>query len=203
MRYGTIPAWTYMMLIVMGIGFTGGAIAFLLFVPPPAGQIVGAIWIVMGLSFVFFSMRALAKRRDDDRIRTQGIRATATLLSGNYTGITINNMPQFALHLRIDGNGPSYQTTLKLLTFNPPADGTTMSVRVDPQRREHVVLAADSAVGAPDGTRTTTLTSSAGEKPDAADTVRLLAELDRMHADGTLGDDQFETLKRRLLESTS
>jgi len=43
---------------------------------------------------------------------------------------------------------------------------------------------------------------TAGGQPDAAETVRLLAELDRLHADGTPRDDQFDALKRKLLGET-
>lgn len=247
MRYATIPAWTYVMLIVMGVGFICGAVPFWLFVPV-SGHAVAVIWVLMGLGFVVFSMRALAGRRDDDRIRRQGIRATATLLSANYTGMTVNNVPQFALHLRIDGNGPSYETKIKLLTFNPPSDGSTMSVRVDPQRRQHVVLADDtddaasngttvsaasstaptitagdgsqiaalvaealrraqsgapgsSMVVNPDGSRTITSTTveAGGAPPAAADTVRLLGQLDKLHSSGAIDDAEFDSLKRKLL----
>src|ERR1700730_450377 len=112
MRYATTPGWVYVMLIVMGLGFMGGAAGFILFVPQPTGTIVGAIWLVMGGSFVFFSLRALRGRRDDERIRREGTPATATLLSANTTGMLINNVPQWKLRLRMDGAGPSYQTNL-------------------------------------------------------------------------------------------
>jgi hypothetical protein len=260
MRYTTTPRWVYVMLIVMGIGFALGAIPFWLFVPV-SGHFVALIWLLMGLGFVFFSLRALGGRRDDDRIRREGLRATATVISANTTGWMINNVPQWKLTLRIDGAGASYQTTMKLTTFNPPSDGDSFSVRVDPQKKQHVVFASDAddqpaarstlagigitpdsprtaspgvtvvdargtevgnavldalhragmvgnaADGHPsvtvnaDGSRTITSTSvTAGGAPsDAAETVRLLAELDRMHESGTVGDAEFDTLKRKLL----
>jgi hypothetical protein len=256
MRYTTTPRWVYVMLIVMGIGFALGAIPFWLFVPV-SGHFVALIWLLMGLGFVFFSLRALGGRRDDDRIRRDGLRATATVISANTTGWMINNVPQWKLTLRIDGAGASYQTTMKLTTFNPPSDGDSFSVRVDPQKKQHVVFASDAddasaAAAAPsgasgmtmvargvtvldargteagnavldalrragmvgnaaggqqsvtvnaDGSRRITSTSvTAGGAPsDAAETVRLLAELDRMHENGTVGDAEFDTLKRKLL----
>jgi hypothetical protein len=261
MRYTTTPRWVYVMLIVMGIGFALGAIPFWLFVPV-SGRFVALIWFLMGFGFVFFSLRALAGRSDDDRIRREGLRATATVLSANTTGWMINNVPQWKLTLRIDGTGASYQTTMKLTTFNPPSNGDSFSVRVDPQKKEHVVFASDAddqpavrstlagvtpdwprtaaAPGVavvdargtdvgnavldalrragmldgnaaadghpavtvnPDGSRTITSTSvtTSGAPSEAAETVRLLAELDRMHASGTVGDAEFDTLKRKLL----
>jgi len=259
MRYTTTPRWVYVMLIVMGIGFALGAIPFWLFVPV-SGRFVALIWLLMGFGFVFFSLRALAGRSDDDRIRREGLRATATVLSANTTGWMINNVPQWKLMLRIDGAGASYQTPLKLTTYNPPSNGDSFSVRVDPQKKQHVVFASDADdasaaaaapagvsgtttiapgvtvldargtdVGAtvldalrragmldgnaaagghpsvtvnPDGSRTitsTSVTTSGAPPSEAAETVRLLAELDRMHASGTVGDAEFDTLKRKLL----
>jgi hypothetical protein len=238
MRTATIPRWVYYMLVVMGVGFMAGAGAFLIFVPAPAGMIVGAIWIVMGAGMAFFSLRALARRREDEQIARTGAAATASVLGATMTGLTINNVPQWALRLRIEGYGASYETKLKLLTFTPPSDGATFSVRVDPARREHVVLAPDDPKPAapaanptpdvqsavlealrnagladgrttttvnPDGSRTITTTSvevsgSTGDTPhDAAETVKLLAELDRLRASGVLGQDEFDMMKRKLL----
>ena len=61
----------------------------------------------------------------------------------------------------------------------------------------------------PDGSRTITMTTvGAGAlrqaqddraPTNAAETVRLLADLDRMHASGTIGDADFDALKRKLL----
>ncbi|HEY0381077.1 MAG TPA: SHOCT domain-containing protein [Candidatus Elarobacter sp.] len=140
MRYQMIPRWTMIMLIIMGIGFTAGAFAFMLFGPQPTGAIVGFIWLVMGGGMVFFSLRALRGRADDDRIRRQGTAATATLLSAAPTGLTVNNVPQWKLTMRIDGVGAPYEATLKLLTYTPPQNGASFGVRVDLVNREHVVL---------------------------------------------------------------
>jgi hypothetical protein len=227
------------MLVVMGIGFTAGAFAFILFVPAPAGAIVGGIWLVMGAGMVFFSLRALRGRADDERIRRAGSAATATVLSATTTGLTINNVPQWKLHLRIDGLGASYETALKLLTYTPPGDGASFGVRVDPVKRDHVVLsdddgasgartaaaasaapqvqaavldalrqaglaAGETAVVNADGSRTITTSSvsfdgTSASAPDTADTVRLLADLDRMRASGSLTQAEFDAIKAKLL----
>jgi len=170
MRYATTPGWVYVMLIVMGVGFVGGSVGFMRFVPQPTGGIVGAIWLVMGAGFVFFSALALRGRRDDARIRREGTRATATVLAARMTGMLVNNVPQWALRLRIDGAGPSYETKLKLLTYTPPDNGASMSVRIDPQRREHVVLSDDDA------------------DPSSAPS-----------ADGSLSEAEFAAVKAKLL----
>ena len=241
MRYSTTPAWVYVMLIVMGIGFGAGSVPFALFVPAPAGPLVGFVWLVMASGFVIFSVRALANRKNDERIRQSGTRAVATVVSAKTTGWVINNVPQWALRLRIDGAGAPYETSFKLCTYSPPPNGASFTVRIDPARREHVVMTGDddatpadatvlsasgtaagadlgsviadalrsSGAGGPgttttvnaDGSRTITSTSVqvGGAPADAAETVRLLAELEKMRASGALGDAEFDSLKRKLL----
>ena len=239
MRYQTIPRWTYVMLVVMGLGFVVGAFAFILFVPAPTGAIVGGIWLVVFGSMAFFGMRALRGRADDERIRREGTAATATVLSATTTSLLINNVPQWKLRLRIDGLGASYEADLKLLTYTPPDNGASFGVRVDPLKHEHVVFADDDVASVPrgaaaspaapqvqaavldalrqaglaagetavvnaDGSRTITTSSvsfdGADENaPDAADTVRLLADLDRMRASGSLTESEFEAIKAKLL----
>jgi hypothetical protein len=247
-----IPRWTYVMLLVMGLAFVIGAFGFILFVPAPTGVIVGGIWLVVFGGMAFFSLRALRGRADDDRIRRQGTAATATLLSAAPTGLTINNVPQWKLRMRIEGAGAPYEATLKLLTYTPPNNGASFGVRVDPVKREHIVLsddddssaaalasaygtgagagatassaaprvqaavlealrqaglaAGETAVVNPDGSRTITTSSvtyggdgSDGGTPDTADTVRLLADLDRMRASGSLTEAEFEAIKAKLL----
>jgi hypothetical protein len=239
MRYQTIPRWTYVMLIVMGLGFMAGAVAFVLFAPAPTGMIVGGIWLVMGAGMAVFSFRARRGGAEDDRIRRSGTAATATVLSVDTTNWAVNNVPQWKLRLRIDGAGAPYETTLKLLTYSPPDDGSSFGVRVDPLKRDHVVLSGDdgtrpaasgasaaaspqvqaavlealrqaglaggeSAVVNADGSRTITTSSvSFGDggagMPGTADTVRLLADLDRMRADGSLSEAEFTAVKAKLL----
>jgi hypothetical protein len=258
MRYATTPRWVFIMLIVMGMAFTAGAFGFIFFVPPPTGLIVGGIWLVIGTVMEAMSARGLQRAGGEDRIRREGTAATATVVSAKTTGWIVNGVPQWVMRVRIDGYGAPYETQLKLQTYNPPSTGASFTVRIDPVRKEHVVLADDArdpvAAGtAPvttgtagagtsstpaqltdsiiaalrqagidpgsagggttttvnaDGSRTITTTTIGvdgdtlreGDVPrDAADTVRLLADLDRMRASGALGESEFETIKRRLL----
>ena len=207
----------------------------------------------MGTAMEFFSLRALRGRRDEERIRREGTPATATLLEAKTTGWTINGVPQWVLRLRIEGAGATYEAKLKLLTYSPPPSGSVFTVRIDPLRRDHVVLADDppaagaarpgflisgggaqaagveaavaaalrqaglaqgeSAVVNPDGSRTITSVSTtfdAGDASpdgsaaprDAAETVRLLGDLERMRTSGALGQSEFDALKQRLLGET-
>ena len=97
---------------------------------------------------VFFSARALRGRADDERIRRVGTAATATVISAKTTGMLINNVPQWKLRLRIDGLGASYEADIKVLTYTPPDNGASFGVRVDPLKREHVVLSDDDGASA-------------------------------------------------------
>ncbi|MBV8299674.1 MAG: SHOCT domain-containing protein [Candidatus Eremiobacteraeota bacterium] len=136
---------------------------------------------------------------------------------------------------------------MKLLTFNPPSNGDTLSVRIDPARKDHVVFTSDAATPAsasglastpsdgagvsaadvrssvpeplrkvglgdasmtvivhPDGSRTTSSTSvgvggSGSAALGAADTVKLLAEIEKLRESGALAPDEFDLMKRKLL----
>ena len=129
------------------------AICFIAFGPQPMAKPIGAIWLLMDAGFVFVCVRALRSRKDEEQIRRAGVRATATLLGADTTGSYVRGMPQWKLRMRIDGNGPAYDTTLRVLTFNPPENGAALEVRVDPRNKQHVVLAGadgEIAVTAPD-----------------------------------------------------
>ena len=205
---------------------------------PPAGVIVGVIWLAIGIAMTFFSVRGLRKAGDDDRLRRDGITATATVLSTAKTHVTIDNVPRWAIRVRIDGLAAPYQTTLELLTHTPPAGGVRFEVRVDPLRHDHVVVAAaggdgddidraaaeddaddagvpvadagqlglaagESAAVNPDGSRTITMVPATGS-PDAlavtpADTERLLANLDRLRANGSYTEAEYALVKAKLL----
>ncbi len=145
MRNATSPRWIYVMLIVMGLGFMAGSFAFYRFVPFPAGLSVAIIWLIMGAGMAFFALLALRGRGEDNRVRREGLKATATLLSASMSGVVINGVPRWVLKLRIEGLGAPYETTFKLQTFSPPATGARFPVRVDPSRRDHIVLADDDA----------------------------------------------------------
>jgi hypothetical protein len=142
MRYQTIPRWTYVLVVAGGVAIVAGALVFVLVVPPPAGVLVGVFWLVIGGAMAFLAMRGLRTSRDDDRLRRDGAAATATVLSTAPTHVTIDNVPQWAFRVRIDGLNAPYETTLKLLTHTPAATGTTFEVRVDLLEHQHVVVAA-------------------------------------------------------------
>jgi hypothetical protein len=184
MQYATTPAWMYVVLLVLGAAFILGDVIVLIGAPQAVGP-VAWIWLAMSSGFILVAVQGLASARNDDRVRRTGIRARGTVLSATATRASVNRIPQWALALRVESGGDPYDATLKVATGVPPPSGTALAVRVDPLRRDHVVLAPDDdPLPAP---------------PATADTVRLLGELEQLHAGGSIGDADYETLKRKLL----
>jgi hypothetical protein len=146
MRYTAMPAWAYRLPIAIGAAFIAGSIVFTFAGPQPAARTFGPISFLMDVVFIVVCVRALRGRKDEDRIRQTGLVATATLLGAKTTGQYLNGIPQWTFRLRIDGNGAPYETTLQVLTYTPVDNGATFDVRVDPMRKEHVVLAGDDGV---------------------------------------------------------
>jgi hypothetical protein len=146
MRYTAMPAWAYRLPIGIGAAFVVASIAFTFAGPQPGAKTIGPIWFLMDVVFVVVCVRALRGRKDEDLIRKTGLVATATLLGAKTSGQYLNGIPQWTFRLRIDGNGAPYETTLQVLTYTPADNGATFDVRVDPVRKEHVVLAGDDGV---------------------------------------------------------
>ena len=237
------------MLVVMGVGFMGGSRRLRAVRAAADRRIVGGIWLVMGVELgVLLAARAARPARRRAAFGGEGTAATATLLGRHADGLHVNSVPQWALQMRIDGAGASYETPLKVLTYTPPGQRRDLGVRVDPVKRDHVVLSGDddasaslraantaglgrgggaaaapqvqaavlealrqaglaqgeTAVVNPDGSRTITTSSvTIGSDADAgggpADTVRLLADLDKLRADGSLSEAEFAAVKAKLL----
>src|SRR3981081_1739469 len=116
MRYSDTPAWVYVMPVGIGISSAIGAAALIVLGPQPIATQIGALWLGMDVGFVILSVRALRRRKDEEKIRQDGVRASATLVGATTTGSHLNGIPQWTFRVRVEGNGPSYETTLKVLT---------------------------------------------------------------------------------------
>jgi hypothetical protein len=132
----------YIVLLVIGASFVLGDVVLLIGAPQSVG-VVGWVWLAMSSAFILLAVQRLASARGDDRVRRCGIRARGTVLSVKPTRATVNRVPQWAIELRVESGGDPYDATLKAATGVPPAAGSSFTVRVDPQRRDHVVLAPD------------------------------------------------------------
>jgi hypothetical protein len=76
------------------------------------------------------------------RLALTGERAKAQVLSAGPTGLSINNVPQFAFTLLVQrpGAGAPYQAKAKMLGASHIHQGATVSVLVDPQDPSSVIL---------------------------------------------------------------
>ena len=113
-----------------------------------AGTSIGlaATFVPMGLIFsgIGFAMRKMAQRAQ--RLRLHGLRGTGTVMGASPTGLSINNVPQFAITMMIqlDGRAP-YQATSKILMSSRrrSCPAARVPVRVDPQNPSDVLIETD------------------------------------------------------------
>lgn len=113
----------------------------------------GMIWILLqlvmnGALFGYLSrqkMRALYFSRN-------GIRSTATILSAETTGTTINDMPRIALRLEIAPPDRMPYTITDKRCWNPLAlaglqKGAKLPVLIDPRRPKRIMFCEENASG--------------------------------------------------------
>jgi hypothetical protein len=107
---------------------------------------LAATFVPMGLIFsgIGFAMRKAAQRAQ--RLRLHGLRGTGTVMGVSPTGLSINNVPQYAVAMmvQLDGRAP-YQASSKILVSNPAqlVQGGRVPVRVDPQNASDVLIETD------------------------------------------------------------
>jgi hypothetical protein len=118
------------------VGLAGASTSFAL----------AATFVPMGLIFggIGFAMRKAAKRAE--RLRLHGLRGTGQVMGVSPTGLSINNVPQYAVTMmvQLDGRAP-YQATSKILIANPAqlVQGSRVALRVDPQNASDVLIETD------------------------------------------------------------
>jgi hypothetical protein len=118
--------------------------------PPPvatAGEsqaflIPGGILLLMGLIFGGVGIPIYRAGARAKRLALTGERAKAQVLSASPTGLSINNVPQYAFTLMVQRPGGSapYQTKTKMLGASHIRQGATVSVLVDPQDPSSVIF---------------------------------------------------------------
>jgi hypothetical protein len=98
-----------------------------------------------GIGLLVFGLRSLRSAKDARRVIATGIAGTATITSIAQTGVFINNNPQVELGLTVHlPDRPEYPAVRKevlpmvlLARFQP---GSTLPVKVDPQKQSDVVI---------------------------------------------------------------
>lgn len=109
----------------------------------------GIVWIllqllILGAIFVFMDRQ----KRRAVYFRMNGIPGTATILSADTTGVTVNDMPQIELQLEIEVPGRNRYTIIDRRCWNPLAlaglqNGAQLAVRVDPQHPKQIMFVDD------------------------------------------------------------
>jgi hypothetical protein len=102
----------------------------------------GGILLAMGIIFGGVGIPIYRSGARAKRLAMNGERAQAQVLTARTTGLSINNVPQYAFTLLVQraGAAPPYQATVKALGAGHIAPGTTVSVLVDPQDPTSVIF---------------------------------------------------------------
>ncbi len=89
-----------------------------------------------------------------------------------------------------------FEANLGASTYSPASIGSVLTVCYDPKNVKHIVLAGDDASASWDASA-----ADASPAPSAGPTktVELLAQLEKMHVNGSLSDDKFAQAKREVL----
>ncbi len=122
--------------------FLIGGIAFTIAIPEIW---IGQIWIAVALflALLYFVMNRRADKVE--RLRTEGIPATATILSMEQTGMYVNEMPRVNFQLRVQPqNGEAFEidkaATVPFIALGQLGVGKQIPVYLDPKNPEEVEL---------------------------------------------------------------
>jgi hypothetical protein len=150
----------------LGALFVVMAAAFMV-VTMTTSSIVGGTFILLAVTFGLTGGVLLAidqwlagRRRRADRLRTAGMRGTATILSVSDSNVTINQNPMVNMRLRVNiANHPTYEVTkrqvISRLAVGQFVPGATLPVLVDPANPTDVVIDDRAGVGAGSGAAAT------------------------------------------------
>lgn len=123
-----------------GIAGVTGTIAFTLAMVLPTTLPMGLVFWLLGRG-----LRNSGKRAE--RLRLHGRRGTAQVLGWSSTGMSVNDVPQMKLQLRVelpDAEPYEAEATMFLAAHELPAlRGATVPVRVSPDDRSQVLIETD------------------------------------------------------------
>jgi hypothetical protein len=225
MTVGKISAACWTLFIVMCVGFLPLALGLSKISALPGGARAGLIIVVVGVLWwgpfvyaMYISQSVI--RNGDKRLLKRGIAGTAEVLSAKSTNEVIQSgefaweaprVRKYRLRVTIPGRAP-YETDCRICAGGF-RQGETVKVAVSPHNRKRVTIDVSQGrqgggsvpgVSVPDISGTAGETFSGGSfRPGASspEGQRLgeLAQLSRLHRDGTLTDQEFDTQKSRIL----
>ncbi len=108
--------------------------------------ILGVFFIAAPILFsasLFLFLRG--REKDADRIESEGIPATAEILSFEHTGTTVNNLPQYRFRLMVrTEDGTSMEVGMKscigLLQLQNIREGNVFRAKIDPVTHDSMVV---------------------------------------------------------------
>ena len=193
--------------------FLLGGIAFTVAIP---GIWIGQIWI--GVAVLLAIVFLLLGRREAnwDRIKQEGIRGQARILSGGQTGTYINEQPVMNLTLRVEAPGVApyeleKKVTVPLLAIASIGSGRPLPVYLEREKPEDIVIDWNEVVASASMPQTQAATIDLSQDPAAREGVlRALKEhgVDVAHAEAAsnpgmpVADDSGAPLDRlqKLME---
>ncbi len=136
--------------LLFGIGLLLllGSLVGVYFIVTDSGPGSLVMMAIPGLVLFAIGFKGRRKEKQAAFIRIDGIQGTATLVSATRTGVRINNVPEYALTMKItvEGRAP-YEAVTELLVSNASSGiltpGFSTHVRVHPEDPKKFVLELD------------------------------------------------------------
>jgi len=122
-----------------------GLLVWLLFSGTLLYLIPGGVLLAVGGALALWGIRDIKKQRHVSWVRRHGRRAKGTIVSLSRTGLSVNDVPQMKVVVRVEGEDHEpYDAETKLLV-EPQEQaqfkvGTRLSLRVNPNNPDEVVL---------------------------------------------------------------
>ena len=179
--------FTAILELALGAGFL---VADLVFDVSGGGLLLtGAILGATGLGLFVWARKWQRAAAEAERIKSQGVAGSATIMSMRQTGVYLNEQPQVELRLQVQTqmHGP-YEATVKeyvpLMLLGVLSSGRPLPVKVDPANPQRVIIEWESAGSMP----------AAGMQMPGAPLVRQQAAVQAPQGDPS-------EVKKRLLET--
>ena len=147
-----------MFLVILGSAFllagVGVDVAAALGVIPSELLLMGSIFVLTGAILDTVGLMMVRSSRARARLLATGLAGTARITSVRQTNVMVNNQPVIAFELLVAIPGrPEYparhREVVPLIRLGQVQPGTSVAVRVDPQRPERVVIDWGASVPGP------------------------------------------------------
>ena len=190
----------------LGVGVLAGGIGTdLIFL-----QVVGAVLVLSPLGrWILAVVERRAKAASDAKTRTlleRGVRAVATILTVDDTGVTTNDNPDVRMRLRIAAeNGDAFEVERETVVsrLDIPRPGRRYPAWYLPDDRTQYMIVERLTEDAPAAMREWYAAVVGSPSSEGTDPVDEVARLWELRQAGALNDDEYERLKARAIEGVT